>query len=173
VLSLSLPDLALKSTTVASLKDSVQLALGGASVVDVEKIKILYNKKPIPASKKTIADAVGDGAGKEIEFGVMVMGGAPDQVKSPAEAVSATNATPTVDAWEPADENVTPMEGVEKIESQPVSTVAEGSGPSGVEVLKQTEFWDDLQGFLQQRLGDAGEAERLRKMFEAAWKASG
>jgi hypothetical protein len=64
--------------------------------VSVEKIKILYNKKLVPASKKTIVDAVNDGARKEIEFGVMVMGGAPDQIKSPAEAALATdNAAPT------------------------------------------------------------------------------
>jgi hypothetical protein len=62
------------------------------------------------------------------------------------------------------------MEGVEKV---PVSMAAEGSGPSGVEVLKQAEFWDDLQGFLERRLRDQGEAARLRKVFEGAWRASG
>jgi hypothetical protein len=150
----------------------VQLALGGASVVSVEKIKILYNKKPVPASKKTIADVVDDGVGKEIEFGVMVMGGAPDQVKSPAEAVPATDAVSTAGAPEPVDVNTTPMEGIEKVSSPPVSMPVGGSGPSGVEVLKEAGFWDDLQGFLEQRLRDEGEAGRLRKVFEEAWKAS-
>jgi hypothetical protein len=140
--------------------------------VSLEKIKILHNKKPIPASKKTIADAV-DKAGKEIEFGVMVMGGAPDQIKSPAEAVPTTNAFSAAQAPEPADVTTTPMEGVEKVTSPPISIAAEGSRPSGVEVLKQAEFWDDLQGFLGQRLRDQGEAGRLRKVFEGAWRASG
>jgi hypothetical protein len=140
--------------------------------VNLEKIKILHNKKPIPASKKTIADAV-DKAGKEIEFGVMVMGGAPDQIKSPAEAVPTTNAFSAAQAPEPADVTTTPMEGVEKVTSPPISIAAEGSRPSGVEVLKQAEFWDDLQGFLGQRLRDQGEAGRLRKVFEGAWRASG
>jgi ubiquitin-like protein 4 len=138
--------------------------------VSLEKIKILHNKKPIPASKKTIADAIDDKSGKDIEFGVMVMGGAPDQIKSPAEAVPTTDAFSAAEAPEPADVATTPMEGVEKV---PVSMAAEGSGPSGVEVLKQAEFWDDLQGFLERRLRDQGEAARLRKVFEGAWRASG
>lgn len=141
--------------------------------MNIEKIKILYNKKPIPASKKTIADAVDHEAAKEIEFGVMVMGGAPDQVKTPAEAVPAMDAAPTAEAREAVEANATPMEGVEKVSSSPVSVVAEGSGPSGAEVLKQNEFWDDLQGFLEQRLRDEGEAGRLRKVFEGAWRADG
>jgi ubiquitin-like protein 4 len=170
-LSLLLSDLPTSTTTIASLKDSVQVALGGASVVNIEKIKILYNKKPVPASKKTIADAVDDGVGKEIEFGVMVMGGAPDQVKTPAEAARSTDAASV--AQQPETANSTPMEGIERVTSPPVSMAAEGSGPSGVEVLKQKEFWDDLQGFLEQRLRDEGEAGRLRKVFEGAVRAVG
>lgn len=142
-------------------------------MVSVEKIKILYNKKPIPASKKTIAEVVDDGIAKEIEFGVMVMGGAPDQVKSPAEAMPATDAASTTKAPESAATNSTPMEGVEKVTSPPVSTNTSGSGPVGVQVLTQKEFWDDLQAFLEQRLRDEGEAARLRKVFEGAWKADG
>jgi hypothetical protein len=141
--------------------------------VSLEKIKILHNKKPIPASKKTIADAVDDKAGEDIEFGVMVIGGAPDQIKSPAEAVPTTDAFSAAQAPEPADVATTPMEGVEKVPAPPVSMAAEGSGSSGVEVLKQAEFWDDLQRFLEQRLRDQGEAARLRKVFEGAWRASG
>ena len=134
--------------------------------MNVEKIKILYNKKPVPASKKMIADAVDDGVGKEIEFGVMVIGGAPDQITSP-------DAAPTAKASEPVDEYTTPMEGIERVTSPPASMAAEGSGPSGAEVLKKPEFWDDLQGFLEQRLRDEGEAGKLRKVFEEAWRASG
>jgi ubiquitin-like protein 4 len=141
--------------------------------VSLEKIKILHDKKPIPASKKTIADAIDDKAGKDIEFGVMVMGGAPDQIKSPAEAVPPTNAFSATQAPEPADVATTPMEGVEMVTAPPVSVTAEGSSPSGLEVLKQAEFWNDLQGFLEQRLRDQGEATRLRKVFEGAWRASG
>jgi hypothetical protein len=168
-----LSDIALTTTTIASLKEAVQVALGGASIVSLEKIKILHNKKPIPASKKTIADAIDGTAGKEIEFGVMVMGGAPDQIKSPAEAVPTMDAFSAAQAPGRADRTTTPMEGVEKVTGPPASTAAEGSSPSGVEVLKQAEFWDDLQGFLEQRLRDQGEAARLRKIFEEAWRTSG
>jgi hypothetical protein len=139
--------------------------------VGLDKIKILHNKKPIPASKKTIADAVDDGAAKEIEFGVMVMGGAPDQVKTPAEAAPPTDTASAAKAPDSIDVNSTPMEGVEQVTSPPVAKATAGSGPSGAEVLKQNEFWADLQGFLEQRLKDGGEAGRLRKMFEEAWKA--
>jgi hypothetical protein len=170
-LSLLLPNLTTTTTTIASLKESVQLALGGASVVGLEKIKILHNKKPIPASKKTIAGAVDGRAAKEIEFGVMVMGGAPDQVNTSAKAAPSTDGASTANAPDSIDVNSTPMEGVEKTTSPPVSAAAGGSGPSGVEELKQDAFWDDLQRFLEQRLKDGVEAGQLRKMFEEAWKA--
>jgi len=171
-LSLTLPDLQLGSTSISQLKDAVQLALGGPTVVNVEKIKILYNKKPIPPSKKTVAEAIeGSGDGKDVEFGVMVIGGAPDQVvQSPAvEASSApgSEAAAAEVASAVATEAV-PMEGIEKVTSP-----TPAQGPSGAEVLAQAEFWDDLQGFLEQRLKDESEAVKWRKVFEGAWKAGG
>lgn len=99
------------------------------------------------------------------------MGGAPDQVKTPAEAALSADAASVAQQPEPVEVNPMPMEGVEKVTSPPVSMAAGASGPSGVEVLKQKEFWDDLQGFLEQRLRDEGEAGRLRKVFEGAVRA--
>ena len=171
ILTLTLPDLPPASTTIAQLKASVQLALGGAGVVPMEKIKVLFNKKPVGASKKTVADAV-DGAdvGKEIEFGVMVMGGAKDPEPSSQPATPQVM-TPAAGAAVEAD----PMEGVENageaeaVQSEPPTAPGE---PSSKEVLGQKEFWDDLKGFLSQRLKDDGEASRLRDVFEGAWKAA-
>jgi len=41
------------------------------------------------------------------------------------------------------------------------------AGPSGKE-LETEEFWNDLKGFLVQRLKDEGEGERLAKVFRKA-----
>lgn len=45
-------------------------------------------------------------------------------------------------------------------------------GPSGGEVVETSEFWDDLKGFLLQRIRDEKESEELFKTFQTAWKAS-
>ncbi|KAL7624415.1 hypothetical protein AAE478_005979 [Parahypoxylon ruwenzoriense] len=44
-------------------------------------------------------------------------------------------------------------------------------GPSGGEILRTAEFWDDLRGFLQQRVRDEKIAGELTDTFQAAWKA--
>lgn len=54
---------------------------------------------------------------------------------------------------------------------QPTAPVAQG--PVGTEVLGTDEFWDDLKGFLTQRLKDQGEGERVYGLFRKAWEASG
>ncbi|KAI0154420.1 cell-cycle control medial ring component-domain-containing protein [Xylariaceae sp. FL1272] len=49
--------------------------------------------------------------------------------------------------------------------------VAQGS--SGTEVLESQEFWDDLKGFLMQRIRDEQVAADLTSTFHGAWKAKG
>ena len=45
------------------------------------------------------------------------------------------------------------------------------SQPSTTEgMLQSEEFWNDLKGFLQQRLQDQGEGERLAGVFREAWQ---
>jgi len=44
-------------------------------------------------------------------------------------------------------------------------------GASGVEVLRTEAFWEDLKGFLVQRLRDEGEGERLAGVFKQAWES--
>ncbi|KAI1269733.1 cell-cycle control medial ring component [Xylariaceae sp. FL1019] len=46
-------------------------------------------------------------------------------------------------------------------------------GPSGSEVLESQDFWDDLKGFLLQRIRDEQVAADLTSTFHGAWKAKG
>lgn len=45
--------------------------------------------------------------------------------------------------------------------------------PTGASALETTEFWDDLKGFLMQRLKDEDEAARLSGLFKTSWESSG
>lgn len=114
----------------------------------MSKIKLLFNKKPTTDSR-TLKDLLGDAAGttKEIEFSVMVMGGGAPGKPAQSPAVSPAIETP-----------------------QPEMPVAQG--PSGAELLQSAAFWDDLRGFLQQRLKDEGEAARLASLFKSSWEKS-
>lgn len=126
----------------------LKTAYAAQSGAPVDKIKLLYNKKPTTDSK-TLKDLLGDdAAATEVEFTVMVMGGIP------------TGASPRIQTPEPAMAEA----------PAPTPPVAEGSGSSGKDVLREDGFWDDLQGFLQQRIRDEGEATRLAGLFRSAWQ---
>jgi hypothetical protein len=60
-----------------------------------------------------------------------------------------------------------------KKEVDAVATAPAAQGPSRTEVLGTGEFWEDLKGFLTQRLKDQGEGERVYGLFRKAWEASG
>jgi ubiquitin-like protein 4 len=121
------------TTSILDLKQAVasELGLGGT-----EKIRILHNKKPC-ADSKAVKDLVGEEA-KEVEFGVMVIGGVP----TPAGG-----------------------KGDVAMEDAPVA-----QGESGSVVLESKEFWQDLRGYLDQRVGGEGFAEKVVQVFEKAWK---
>jgi hypothetical protein len=57
---------------------------------------------------------------------------------------------------------------VKKGEEEVIPPVAQGA--SGKEVMGQDEFWNDLRGFLVQRLNDDGEAEKVFGVFRTAWE---
>ncbi|KAI1210569.1 cell-cycle control medial ring component-domain-containing protein [Annulohypoxylon truncatum] len=116
------------NTSILDIKASVSKDSG----IPVDKMKILYKKKPTPDSK-VLKDLAGEDE-TSIEFSVMVMGGAA-AIKSP-----------------PAHPDV-------------------AQGLSGGEVLETKEFWDDLKGFLLQRIRDETTAGELASTFQAAWKA--
>ncbi|KAI0602180.1 cell-cycle control medial ring component-domain-containing protein [Biscogniauxia sp. FL1348] len=127
-------DLKLSSQTPNTSLLDVKTSVSRETGIPVDKLKMLYNKKPVPDSK-VLKDLV---AGKDetaIEFTVMVIGGAASMAK-PTEAQKAV-----------------------------------AQGQSGHEVLGTTEFWDDLKGFLLQRIRDENLAGELTNTFQSAWKA--
>lgn len=131
----------------------------------IDKIKVLLNKKPVPPSKKTVSDALDDKpATRDIEFGVMIMGGAPDPPPQ-QHSVAPTLATGPETSSQP-----TPMEGVEATKAAP-EPVKPGAA-SGAALLESPAFWEDLQGFLEQRIRDQSEAQVLRGLFEKAWRSA-
>lgn len=130
-------------TSIFDLKQSYSTSSG----IPVAKIKILYKKKPVTDSK-TVAEVIGQEAGPDVEFSVMVMGGA---IGTPVQSPPA----------------VAPSE-VEKGLGSASGPTAQG--PSGKEVVAGSEFWDDLKGFVIQRIRDEDEGQRLVGVFKAAWE---
>ncbi|KAK8130060.1 hypothetical protein PG999_002440 [Apiospora kogelbergensis] len=69
------------------------------------------------------------------------------------------------------------------VDSKVLKELAEEGGPttlefsvmgtSGSETLQSPEFWDDLKGFLLQRIRDEKEATKVFDTFQTAWKAKG
>ncbi|KAL9621476.1 MAG: hypothetical protein Q9160_004119 [Pyrenula sp. 1 TL-2023] len=162
-ISLTLPPSDPSITTLTHLKQAVLKALGDPEGLTLEKVKILSGKKPVTGGAgRTVAEvleeaggATKEGNGKgEVEFGVMVIGGAGIAAKATPAAAPAAAAPP--------------MDGIEKTQS----LSAPAQGPSGVEVLHSAEFWDDLQGFLEQRLKSEEEARRLKDILRSAWKGA-
>jgi hypothetical protein len=136
----------ISTTSVQDLKDAVRdrVVDGHGNKVALDKIKILYKRKPITG--KTIAEILTDepemlGGGKEVEFGVMIMGG--------AKIVE--------EDQEMADRGSSPKAAL---------------GPSGEAVLETEAFWNDLEGYLGQRIKDNEEAKKLRGLFKEAWTSS-
>ncbi len=140
------------TTSVFDLKSAYAAQAGG---LDPAKIKLLRAKKPV-ADSKSLGDLLAEGgdegaAEKDIvmDFAVMVMGGG-------------GAATAAVTASSPAAEK-------DKMDVDPAPVA---QGPSGAEVLRKEEFWDDLGGFLMQRVRDEDESARLVKIFKDAWESS-
>ncbi|KAL4882253.1 cell-cycle control medial ring component [Aspergillus karnatakaensis] len=168
VLAITLPNAPLSTTTVSDLKDSIRERIADSNSggkVSLEKIKILYKRKPVTGNGKTVKEIVEDDAqgqellngGKEVEFGVMVMGGA-KVVEEDGEEMSQSQS-------ERGEEGGVPLGGNGGGET----TVKAAVGPSGEEVLRTEQFWDDLQGYLGQRLKDEDVARKLRGVFKEAW----
>ncbi|KAK3343893.1 cell-cycle control medial ring component [Lasiosphaeria hispida] len=138
-LDIALPALPL-TTSALDVKTAVAAQVGA----DVGKLRLLYAKKVVADSKSLkdiLAGAGGPegGSGGEVEFSVMVMGG--------AAALSKKKPAP-----------------VEETAAEPVA-----QGLSGTGVLETEEFWGDLKGFLQQRVRDEKTAEEAVGLFRGAW----
>ncbi|KAH8430831.1 uncharacterized protein LDX57_008495 [Aspergillus melleus] len=136
------------TTSVSDLKDAVRERVVDAQneKIGLDKIKILYKRKPV--SGKTIAELLEDepellAGGKTVEFGVMIMGGA-----KAVEEAGGNNGASSSPSPKPA------------------------IGPSGEALVETDAFWSDLEGYLEQRLKDVEEAQKLTTLFKGAWTAS-
>ncbi|KAL4995448.1 cell-cycle control medial ring component [Aspergillus recurvatus] len=166
VLEITLPNVPLTTTTVSDLKDAVRERILESNTeadnkVPLEKIKILFKKKPVTGTGKTVAEVVSDAGeeellagGKGVEFGVMVMGG--------ARVIESQGHT----------QEGEPEKVPEETSGVGETTAKAAVGPSGETLLETGAFWDDLQGYLAQRLKDEDVARKLRGVFKEAWAAS-
>ncbi|KAI4280054.1 MAG: hypothetical protein L6R38_004743 [Xanthoria sp. 2 TBL-2021] len=140
-LNLTLPSQSL-ATSIFELKQKVAKEIQRDST---DGIKILYQRKPC-SDAKTVGEVVGEEGAKEVEFGVMVVG------------LSA--AGPSAAGGEDVK-----MGGVEEGKGK----VPAAQGQSGEEVLGSAEFWDDLKGWLMQRVRDEGKADEVWSLFKRGW----
>ncbi|KAJ4395239.1 hypothetical protein N0V91_010989 [Didymella pomorum] len=156
--TLPLSDIDAAKTSVYELKSQY----AAATSIPAAKIKILYKKKPVTDSK-LVAEIVGADAGAEVEFGVMVMGGAAAVTPSESPAASPAAAAP--------NESDKGLAGVDVGTNTGVAGGAAAVGPSGKEVVATEEFWGDLKNFVLQRIKDEQEGERLVGVFKKAWES--
>lgn len=116
-------------TSILSLKEAIETQTS----IPSSKVRILYQKKPVPDSK-VLKDIIGDDESGRIEFSVMIIGGAAA---------------------------LKPKEG-EEIEPKILTAV------TGKDALNTDVFWEDLNGFLNQRLKDEQAATRCIGLFRKA-----
>jgi len=146
-----------------------------------DKIKILYNKKPA-ADLKSLKDL---GVTEDtVELSVMIMAGgstpsagtpavaSPVAEKSePAMSVPTVPTVPTLPESTGGDaievDNEAPAPDSEKAQAE-AEAKSEGQASGADEILETEEFWNDLQGFLGQRLRDEQEGRRLTGIFREA-----
>jgi hypothetical protein len=133
-----------------------------ATSIPASKIKILYKKKPVTDSK-LVSEIIGADAGADVEFGVMVMGGAAAATPSESPAASPAAAAPS--------ESDKGLAGVDAGANTGAAGGAAAVGPIGKEVVATEEFWGDLKNFVLQRIKDEQEGERLVGVFKTAWEA--
>ncbi|KAJ4309030.1 hypothetical protein N0V94_009110 [Neodidymelliopsis sp. IMI 364377] len=123
--------------------------------IPAAKIKILYKKKPVTDSK-LISEVVGADAGSDVEFGVMVMGGATAGASTPS--AESPVASPPAAVLSESDKGL-------------AGAGAAAVGPTGKDIVATDEFWGDLKNFVLQRIKDEHEGERLVGVFKKAWES--
>ncbi|KAL8676894.1 MAG: hypothetical protein Q9186_006624 [Xanthomendoza sp. 1 TL-2023] len=148
-LNLSLPNTPL-STSIFDLKTRVKEELQRDTI---DGIKILHQRKPCSDSK-TVGEVVGEGVEKRgVEFGVLVVGGVVAK-----------------DAQEERRMDVKMGDDVVVVDDEGgKSAVGAAQGVSGEEVLDTDEFWDDLKGWLMQRVRDEEKVGEVWSLFKRGW----
>ncbi|MCJ1284253.1 hypothetical protein MMC26_003584 [Xylographa opegraphella] len=144
-------------TSVLDLKQAVAENIG---VTGTDKIRLLYKKKPC-ADSKTIKDVIGDEVLKVVEFSVMVMGG----VVTAGTAASEAEKYPGS-----AVDSDTTMEDISRPQDLSAARVLDAQELSGAPLLGTQQFWQDLNTFLIQRIGDKKVASDASAVFAQAWK---
>lgn len=109
--------------------------------IPADKLRLLFKKKPVPDSRVLKELISGDGEAATTVVEFSVM------VIGGAAAVKPTGVDETVAATE------------------------EAAKPTGTAALDTDAFWDDLKGFLMQRLKDEKDAEELTSSWRAGWQS--
>lgn len=117
-------------------------AVAAAASIPVAKIRLLYRKKPV-ADSKTLRDILGSEGGEE------------ESGKGKGEVV---------------EFSVMVIGGAAAVRKEGEEKEVGGGKGDGERVLEDKAFWEDLRGFLIQRLKDEGEGERLFRVFQGAWE---
>lgn len=120
-----------------------------------DKIKVLWERKPVPDAK-TLAEVLGtEGEGKDaVELGVMFVG-QPTAIPQPAGTASAgAGAGSAAEGKAPATD-ATPV----------------AQGESGADVMKSPQFWRDLEGFVLQRVRDEAVGKEAVDLWKKVWTA--
>ncbi len=159
--------LAARPLRTTSLLD-VKAAVAAAAGLPADRLRLLYRRRPVPDSK-VLGDLLPPGGGEEagggspsanttttttttIEFSVVVMGGAAGAIGGMGIPTETGSGAATKDKAAAA-----------------AAAIAHGVGAGGVP--GSPAFWDDLRGFLLQRVRDEKLAGELAVTFQAAWEA--
>ena len=145
-LEFTVSNIPITTTSVSDLKDAVRERVVDAQdgKIGLDKIKILYKRKPV--SGKTIAELLEDEP-ELLAGGKKVEFGV--MIMGGAKAVEEAG-------------------GNDEASSSPKPAI----GPSGEALVETDAFWSDLEGYLEQRLKDVEEAQKLTTLFKGAWTAS-
>ena len=131
-------------TSVYDLKTQISAQTG----YEPDKLKLLWERRPVTDSK-TLKDITGKLDG-DVDLAVMYTG-------APTATPQMTASVPKPTASEPSNSNRM------DVDETPVA-----QGPSGEAILNTTQFWDDLQDFVIQRVRD----ESVGKRTVEQWKQS-
>ncbi|OAA52393.1 Ubiquitin supergroup [Beauveria brongniartii RCEF 3172] len=131
----------------------VKQATAARARIPADKLKILHNKRPVPDSK-ILRDVVGEGQTAVVEFSVMVIGGAAAVLPEEEEEV------------------VMDVDGADDDDAgEGAAAARRRRAEKGEAAVEQDKFWEDLNGFLMQRVKDEDTAAELTTVFKNAWEA--
>lgn len=156
----TIPNASVTTTNSEDLKRDVRGRIADAqgNEIPLEKVKLLYKRKPVTGNK-SIAEILADepdmlSGGKEVEFGIMVIGGAGAKV---------------VDVASEKDGSESQQKQNVGAEGKSGESEVGGVSSSAYQVLESEAFWEDLQGFLIQKTHDENVGKQLRSLFASAW----